>query len=161
MRVFKHAHHPFYVCRGSDSVCQWALRVSKGTSLYHIPCFIVNFFVVEQFSFVIICYCSDDAAWVSSGNRPCRNVLCDNTSGTDYHVISDMHAGTHYGISSQPHIIPDRNLFSIFKSRITRIRVNRMPCRINRHIPVCLKYIPCQYPHILHNTAQDILLHLY
>ncbi len=111
--------------------------------------------------FVIICYCSDDAAWVSSGNRPCRNVLCDNTSGTDYHVISDMHAGTHYGISSQPHIIPDRNLFSVFKSGIARVRVNRMSCRINRHIPVCLKYIPCQYPHILHNTAQDILLHLY
>ena len=45
-----------------------------------------------------------------------------------------MHAGTHYGISSQPHIIPDRNLFSVFKSGIACVRINRMSCRINRHI---------------------------
>ena len=45
-----------------------------------------------------------------------------------------MYSRTHYCISSQPYIIPDGNLFSVFKSRIARIWINWMSCRINRYI---------------------------
>lgn len=101
---------------------------------YHIPCLVINFFLMEQLSSVCLCDLADYAAGISCCNGPGGDIFGNDAPGTDDCIISDMYAGAHYRVSSQPYIVTDGHFFAIFKSGIASIRVNRMSCRIDGYV---------------------------
>lgn len=101
---------------------------------YHLPCFLIDLLLMEQFSSVGLGDPANDATGIAGSDRPVRNIFCDNTSGADHNVISDVDAWTHDGISAQPDIVPDGNFFSVFEPGIAGIRMDRMSGCIDRNI---------------------------
>ena len=79
---------------------------------------------------VLFGYLPNDTAGIACSDNIRRDVLSDDTSGTDDRIIPDNNSGQDGYASADPYIVADCNVDSILVTGVACLGMDGMPCRI-------------------------------
>ena len=71
---------------------------------------------------------------ISSGDDVGRNIVCDDTPGSNDTIVSYGYTRSDGNSSADPYVIPDRNRPCVFEPFVSSLDIGGVTCRIEAHV---------------------------